>query len=216
MLLTPTALAIESDTPEVVLPPEKWERIKDMDAFHVMEGLKRCLTISAEMLVEASMYVKRADELKVDLSELNGPLLAILRRIAHGQCLPGVVVKWSGQPRLRDKIASLPIPDQKRFLEVTEAVEVAITKPDGSLDAVSLPVSSLRSSQVDQVFDRNRIRSIVEQNALVREKLGKQSVPSFSSAYEILYADKTVVFKAGCRLCKKEIETILALLAKRK
>ncbi len=44
-------------------------------------------------------------------------LLPLLRKIAEGRLLPGIVVLYASEPKFLSKIAAMPVTDQKRIIE---------------------------------------------------------------------------------------------------
>lgn len=93
-----------------------------------------------------------------DLSGVRFSLARFMLRVARGQLLPGLVVALSGQTRALERIAELPLDDQKR-LAAGDALE--IYRGQDRIDTA--PLASLTYSEIALAIRDGRIRTAAEQ-----------------------------------------------------
>lgn len=136
--------------------------INSLSTDELRRELATSLAGTATHLVRLAVIVRTLEERGEDLADLKIGLLSYLRRIAYGQILPEVVVRFAEYPSLVRRIAALPIPEQLRLAQ-GEPVPVAIRTEDGSIDHRLMDPLSLSGSQVAQVFSSDRIRTAAEQ-----------------------------------------------------
>jgi hypothetical protein len=123
---------------------------------------------TAEGFLRLAWIVRLLEERGDDLSGLRFSLIPHLRRIAYGQLLPELLVRFGSHPSLLRRVSLLPIPDQKRLVE-RQSVELAVLVIDPENGEV--PVYTKREAdpgkllgpQIFQVFGPDRLRSYAEQ-----------------------------------------------------
>lgn len=129
---------------------------------------------TAESMMRLAWIVRILEDRGEDLSGLRLPLINHLRRIAHGQVLPELVVRFAAQPGLLNRVALLPIPDQQR-LAAGESVRLVVLRetPDGRrvTDHRMVDPSKLTQEQIWQVFGQDRIRSEAEQVLYLEDRV---------------------------------------------
>lgn len=81
----------------------------------LMDKLKLFLNITVEKLIQVASVVYELERRGKDLSSLKIGLIPYLRKIARGELLPELVVKYSGEPRSLQKVAKLPVEVQKEI-----------------------------------------------------------------------------------------------------
>lgn len=134
--------------------------------------LARQMAHTAQHLVRLACIVRVLEDRGEDLRGLVVPLLDHLRRIAYGQVLPEVVVRFADQPLLLAAVASLPIPDQ-RPLAAGEPLRLLVPVPEeqgGGWTHRLVPPARLGKAGIAQVFDRGRLRSDGEQRDWLAQK----------------------------------------------
>lgn len=128
---------------------------------------------TAESMMRLAWIVRILEERGEDLSGLRLPLINHLRRIAHGQVLPELVVRFAAQPGLLNRVALLPMPDQQR-LAAGDSVKLVVLREtaDGrrETDHRLVDPSKLTQDQIWQVFGQDRIRSEAEQVLYLEDK----------------------------------------------
>jgi hypothetical protein len=91
-------------------------QLRELSTEQLRQELIDRLGLTAESLLRTACLVAILEERGEDLSGLKIGLLDHLRKIAQGQLLPEIVVRFAGDGRLIRRIAELPIPDQQRIL----------------------------------------------------------------------------------------------------
>lgn len=128
---------------------------------------------TAEAMMRLAWIVRILEDRGEDLSGLRLPLINHLRRIAYGQVLPELVVRFAAQPALLTRVSMLPMPDQQR-LASGESVRLVVFReaPDGRrvTDHRLVDPSKLTQDQIWQVFGQDRIRSESEQVLYLEER----------------------------------------------
>lgn len=136
------------------------------------EELRRQLTVSlnvtAQQLLRMAAIVRILEERGDDLSDIRGALPGYLRRIAYGQMLAEVVVRFADSQQLVKRISQLPIPDQRR-LAAGEPIEVAVVTDQGTERRMVDPLN-LRGPLLAQVFASDHIRTLPEQVAIIEAR----------------------------------------------
>lgn len=148
--------------------------IATMTTEELRDELVAALKITAESLSRLALIVQTLEERGDDLSGLRIPLLDHLRRIAHGQVLPELVVRFAGKSMLLHRVSLLPMPDQQRLAN-GGTVELVVRRdsPDGentSFDKRQADPQRMTPKQVCQVFANDHIRGEGEQILLLEDK----------------------------------------------
>ncbi|MGA2032311.1 MAG: hypothetical protein ABSG68_08660 [Thermoguttaceae bacterium] len=123
--------------------------------------LSGLLARTADDLREMAGIVAELERRGEDLSGLRLGIVDHLRRIAAGQLLPEIVVRYAGYPQLLRVATSLPLPDQERML-VDPAVQLAVWR-EGRIEFRQADPLCLSPAQLRQVYAGDRIRSEQEQ-----------------------------------------------------
>lgn len=138
------------------------------------EELVRTLGLTASNLARMAQIVRVLEERGEDLEALHIGLLHHLRRIAYGQVLPEVVVRFAGRPFLIKVIGNLPIPDQCR-IAAGEPVAMATTDPVGVTTHRMVDPYIMTPGQAAQVFAADHIRDLSEQAVILDQKRSRKS-----------------------------------------
>ena len=123
--------------------------------------LAAALGRTAADLKDMATIVAELERRGEDLTSLRLGLIDHLRRIAAGQELPEIVVRYSGYPRLLRIASRLPLPDQRGLID-DDAVELACWR-EGRVEFRRVPPLALAGPQLRQVFDGDRLRTQAEQ-----------------------------------------------------
>lgn len=143
--------------------------IEAMGTPELKAELARSLQQSAAHLARLAWIVRVLEERGEDLSDLKIGLLGHLRRIAYGQVLPEIVVRFAESPLLMRKIEMLPIPDQRRIAR-GEPVPVAVQGPDGSFTHRLVDPIYLSADQARLALGPRGLRELPEQIALLEQR----------------------------------------------
>jgi len=150
------------------LAREEYETIRASDTEALRAQLAGSLARTAQEMLRMAAIVRTLEERGVDLRDLRVGMLDYLRRVAYGQVLPEVVVRFAEHPLLIRRIAALALPDQRRLVE-GQGVPVAVRREDGTIDHRLADPLFLSGPQINQVFARDRLRSIAEQTLVLED-----------------------------------------------
>lgn len=135
------------------------------------ERLTSLLARTADDLREMASIVGELESRGEDLSALRLGIVDHLRRIAAGQLLPEVVVRFSGFPALLRIAIHLPLPDQRKLAD-GEPLDVAVWR-DGSVDWRRVDPLGMTRDQLQLVFAGDRIRTQSEQISVLESQARK-------------------------------------------
>lgn len=157
-----------------VLPASERERLLALDDAALQQELIDGLRLTAASLMRLACIVRILEERGKDLSDLRIGLLSYLRKIAYGQVLAEVVVRFAEHPDLMRRVSQLPIPDQER-LASGEPIQLAVWRVGGGTDHRMVDPLSLTKKQIGQVFGPARLRPLHEQ--IVRMEAKRPAPP---------------------------------------
>lgn len=161
----------------------------ETDIAKLWEMLHEKLTFTVETVREMAAIVRRLEELGCDTGELrtklNSGILKMIRRVAFNQMMPEVFVEFLGTPRLQEKIAALPLPDQKRMVE-GKPIKVIVSAEDHRMVAPF----DMTKDDVKQVFGPDGIRNDREQIAYLADESRKASIRSKATNNDEISVDK--------------------------
>jgi hypothetical protein len=126
-------------------------------------------------IVRMAAAVRVMDENGEAVTTDDYPMLPQLRRIAHGQLTAEAFQRFYKKPYLLNAVAQLPPPEQRRLAE-GGTVEMPVVMPDGTIDIINQPAANLTPKQAAQVFERDHIRSVPAQRAILHERLAQEKV----------------------------------------
>lgn len=121
-----------------------------------------------ESIRRASEIVKDLDAQGEDLSEFPRAWVNMLRRIANGQALAECYMRFYDKPKLSERVALLPIPDQRK-LAAGDLVDVVVhsNSPDAKYDTRRMRLEDLAGPQLTQVICDGRLLTKQEQIAIL-------------------------------------------------
>lgn len=154
--------------------------LQAMTSENLRAELAKSMRITAEHLVRMAAIVRVLEERGEDMSDLSFGMLRHLRRIAYGQMMPEVVVRFQDQPLLMDRVSLLPLPDQTRLL-AGENVRL-VTVQDGKMDHRLVPLEAMTRDDIWQAFGKSGLRSDSEQIAVLRSRAERAPKRSKSQA----------------------------------
>lgn len=167
------------------------------------------LRTTADGLVRMADIVAELQTRGEDLSDLRLGIVTWLRKIAAGQVLPEIVVRYQGSPQLLRHVSSLPISDQQRFAD-GDPVKLIV---DLSGDHRLVEPLKLTRDQLTQVFAVDHVRDDTEQ-IMVMETRRNRPTKTESQARRVRGdKDKGGVFVGRAFAEHAEVLTALADLA---
>lgn len=151
--------------------PADARELAAMDTARLREELAAALRLTVAAIVRLAFIVRLLEERGEDLSGLKLGLLNHVRRVAYGQVLPEIVVRFAGQPLVLQRVSALPRPDQERLARSGDdgMVELVVRREQGFDKRMADP-ARLTREQVWQVFATDHIRSEAEQILLLEEQ----------------------------------------------
>ncbi len=108
-----------------------------------------------------------------DLSGLRMGMIHHLRKIACGQVLPEVVVRFAGSAMLINAVSGLPLDDQRDIVD-GKSVKLWVYSPDGKKTWRTPDPMAMTPSQVRQVFAKDHIRGEGEQSLILDQWIAKK------------------------------------------
>jgi hypothetical protein len=153
----------------VHVTPDMAREIAALSTEELRAELAQGLRLTAQYLLRLALIVRTLEERGEDLSELRVGLIGYLRKIAYGQVLPEVVVRFAEYPLLIRRISALPLPEQQRLAE-GEPIKVFLRRDDGEIDHRLADPLKLTSGQVIQVFAADHVRDQQEQLLLLEDR----------------------------------------------
>lgn len=148
---------------DIALPPADLVALSTAD---LRRELASSLHHTVAHFVRLAWIVRLLEERGEDLSDLRSGLLDYLRRIAYGQVLPEIVVRFASSPAMLRRIAALPLPDQRR-IAAGETVPLVVWGESGRPDVRQVDPAYLAADQMRRVFGPNGLRSESEQIVLL-------------------------------------------------
>lgn len=139
--------------------------------------LAASLRTTAQGLVRMAAIVAELQTRGEDLSDLRLGLVTWLRKIASGQVLPEIVVRYQGSPQLLRSISALPLNDQQRFAD-GEPVKLIV---DLSGDHRLVEPLKLTREQLHQVFAADHVRDDTEQIMVMETRRNRPAKPETKS-----------------------------------
>lgn len=196
---------------DVIDRPERIVRLADdlesKDTDSLKKELVGLLFQTAEQIRKAAAIIGILESRGEDLSQFKSGLVTYLRKVACGQVLPEIVIKFFGRDSLR-YVAALPIPDQERCLR-DDGIEIGVFV-NGEIDTRVKPVVDLEKHEARQVFAADHIRNPNEQIAWIRaQELNRPQVTPHIEASPWTTAGKSIVINKPMRLSRRDLQTML-------
>ena len=163
--------------PAVVTSPGVVADLSSMTVADLRSELVRSLKLTAAHLLRLASIVRELEERGEDLSDIKVGMMGHLRRIAYGQVMPELVVRYAESPGLLKTLSSLPLPDQAR-IAAGEPVRVVVRRENGKFDSRLMDPIKLDRSQVAQVFGRGEIRDEAGQIMILEGRAASAASPS--------------------------------------
>ena len=144
--------------------------IKIMSRDDVYDFLRASMRIVGEAVVlwgQCILRLEELDEPTEDIRDFFGQYYEVCRKISCGQMVPELLVRYYNEPALADRLAKLPIPDQKR-IAAGEGLPVVVK--EGSKTTVQKIAPEHLGPMWKQVIAGDRVRSESEQAAKIAQQ----------------------------------------------
>jgi hypothetical protein len=135
--------------------------------------LVNCLSLTAKNMMNAAIIVVEMERRGEDVEGLKISLLHHLRKVACGQLLPEIIVRFAGSPLLIGCIGNLPISSQRK---IADGEPVLMSLPGADNHRMVDPLTMTRS-QISIVFARDHIRTHAEQLVLLDHRKQQAAKP---------------------------------------
>lgn len=149
------------------------------DTATLLDGLRECTVDWMHNIAKMALYVRRLDELGVEVA-IENSALPFIRLIAHGQLSANLYLALSGDGHLLERAMRLPMPMQERIAD-NEPLRVMLDSGDHRMVR---PLDMTRNEQ-RQVFHGKRLRTDAEQVGWLADKAArdraKQQPPDMPS-----------------------------------
>ncbi len=151
-------------------------------------------------IVELAEIVRVADARGLDMSSIRLDIYPQIRKVADGAVLPEVVTMFGWKKTVYERVAALPIADQKKIVQDGH-VPVLVIGSDGNTTTRMMNPTKMRPEQLRQVFDGERLRDEAAQAPFI-DQIRLESRKPIPSQIGDLRPDKE---KDGAWLGKKFI-----------
>lgn len=144
--------------------------LTDLDASQIVEAFRSLDMLTVEIIETQAKLLLVLAARGYDLAQLNlGLRRHILLKIAHGQLLPEIYVKFAGSVRAVQKIANLPLPDQRRIVEHL-GIETVVPGETETFVVRLLNPEYMTMDQLELVFAADHVRSPEAQIAILESR----------------------------------------------
>ena len=161
------------------LPLDVAAQIETMTTAELKEELANGLRVTAASLLKIALVVRELEKRGESLSALRLGVMPYLRLIAAGTLLPEIVVRFAGQPSLIQRLAKLPIAEQ-RPLASGDPVKILQRLCGDSYTLVSKDPIALTPTEAKQVFADNHVRQEDEQRDFIKGASKKTGPRAYS------------------------------------
>lgn len=172
------------------------------------QELGECLRMTAQTLQRAARILAVMEAAGDYISDIPAAFVAFMRRIRAGQMLAETYLQFDGSTRV--KVASLPLPDQRRLTE-GDTVDLVVLR-EGKTEILKMDPRCLQPKQLKQVFDRDHIRSHTEQVAWLEDQSRADAVASKAHPEIEVSTRKGGLIVRGLLISRKELAQYLAQL----
>ncbi|AUT47027.1 hypothetical protein [Achromobacter sp. AONIH1] len=168
-----------------------------MSTQQLRERLAQSLTMTAKHLVYLAAIWNELEKRGEDLNDLRVGLASYLPHIAAGRLDADAVIRFAGQPAILKSIAALPVNEQ-REMAYGKPVRVLSIDGTGAYTEAEIPAYALTASQARIVFSGDKLRTPVEQQALIESaKLAKARRVIPGSKNKVRYDPAADVLRIG-------------------
>lgn len=140
-------------------------RIAAMSTAELKAEFAKALEITAHQLVYLAHLWRELERRGEDLSHLRSGLFTYMPMIANGSLDPQAVVRFAGNLTALRALANLSLKEQRRLAE-DGLVEVVLPRGDKTV-VKSLTLGDMPADLIRQTFNRDQIRTVKEQRALL-------------------------------------------------
>lgn len=140
--------------------------LSELDLSQLRDEFAKAMIVTVGGVIRLAAIVRVLEDRGEDVSDIQ--FGHMLRRVACGQVLPELVVKLQWQPRLLNKVAMLPIADQRTVAE-DRPIKVA-TVENGARTHRMVRLMQMSPDEVRRVFAKDHIRDVGEQVSMMESE----------------------------------------------
>lgn len=137
-------------------------KLEAMSVADLKQNLADCLRVTAADMLKLALIVHVLEAKGENLDAMKMSLLYSLRKVACGQVLPEVLVRFGGNDRLLRLVANLPIQDQHKLAR-GEPLPLLVFTPNGANTTRMVNPLIISTNEREQLFDTDHIRNEAEQ-----------------------------------------------------
>lgn len=198
------------------LVPDYNEIMASTDRQYIAEQVAGLLSNAIKNLARLAVFVRRADELGIEFTNLQCSPLAYLRQVGQGSLVPELFQALAVKPRLLDKFSRFALADQRR-IALGESFKVVELDGEGGFSHRLVGFNLLTKEQMAQVFTSNSVRGEAEQVNYLRARQNEQRIQQQPTGGESLKGwiaspKKGVIFLGDHTITRKELLTMLGEL----
>lgn len=184
-------------------------RIKALPNDQLLRELAEVLALNAAAFVRAATLIRECRDRGIDLTGIKLAMMPQILRIAYGQALPELFVRYFGRPALLRRFCILPIPDQQRLMS-DEKLPVMI-ETEGKTDCILVHPMDMKPIDIQQVFSQDGIRNESQQISFLRtQKLRRPPKPPDNGV--VVDRKRGCLFVNGHRLSINDLSRYLTEL----
>lgn len=152
-------------------------------------------------LLRLAVAMRRLEELGEPLGEFESR--PYVRKVGYGQLLPEVLIAFQEDKRLLDRVASLPLAEQRKLADGA-AVKVMLLGGDSRM----VPPLELSRGELKRVFGNGRLRTEAEQVGMLLEEESRPLAPEWHQAVEVKRG-KGIQVRANTFISEKQLLELL-------
>lgn len=187
----PVTEMIDSKHPLNELLETAVSALSELDTEKLRAELAKAFRVTVEQIVRMAAIIRILEDRGDNLDDLKFGLLGYLRKVAYGQVMPEVVVKLQSAPLLMARVASLPIPDQKRVI-TEDPIKVTVIDDGVTTHRLISPLK-MNASEIRQVFARDHIRDESEQISWIRSRPSRAAQSTGNNGIQVDAKRKGIV-----------------------
>jgi len=103
--------------------------LKAMTTEELRVEFQACLRVTGQHLTRLALVLQELESRGENVQGVSGTLLSLLRRIAGGTLLAGVVIQFIDQPKVMAKIGKMPVEEQEAIVAGKKKPPTANSSP---------------------------------------------------------------------------------------
>lgn len=171
---------MSNDLSKMVAPSESAMWMAEYEAMtddELKALLVKGLQDAGQSILRCACLVHTLTSRGVNMTGLTAPqVIGRLKKVACGQLLPDVMVRFAGVPSLIDRIGCLPLDEQRRLADGGRVLLV-VRGEGGQTDHMMADPLKMGREQISQAFGVSSIRDVEQQVLLLAGRREKKAAP---------------------------------------